>query len=369
MDIVEATRGFEVWLAKRISVVPHQLADKHAEMADSSVSFLRGTFYRWTQMFPEVCPALAGSAQALAVGDLHIASFGTWRDQYGRLIWGIDDFDEAYPLPYANDLVRLAVSAIIDARAGELKVGIKNACDVVMDGYEKGLASGGRAFVLEERHTWLRQHALGCLDKPRDFWKKMDALPTIRAAVPEAARKALARLLPDPRISCRIVRRDAGVGSLGHPRYVAIFDWEDGRLAIEAKEASPSACAWAKPSGREAIHYQQVLNNAVRCKDPFVRLSGKWLVHQLSPDSSPLEIESMSGIQDQDRLLHAMAWEAANVHLGTAGAAARVAADLRKRPAKIWRSAVKDMAKQILDDWRDWKRAYKSRSARRKSSH
>jgi hypothetical protein len=69
------------------------------------------------------------------------------------------------------------------------------------------------------------------------------------------------------------------------------------------------------------IYYQQMLNNAVRCKDPFVRLSGKWLVHQLSPDSSPLEIESMSGIKDQDRLLHAMAWEAANVHLGTAGAA------------------------------------------------
>ena len=118
-----------------------------------------------------------------------------------------------------------------------------------------------------------------------------------------------------------------------------------------------------------SFHYQQMLNNAVRCKDPFVRLSGKWLVHQLSPDSSPLEIESMSGIKDQDRLLHAMAWEAANVHLGTAGAAKRVAAGLRKRPAKIWRSVIKDMAKQILDDWRDWKHAYKSRSARRKSAN
>ena len=99
MDIAEATRRFEFWLAKRISVVPHQLVDKHAEMADNSVSFLRGTFYRWTQMFPVVCRELAGSPQVAAVGDLHIASFGTWRDQYGRLIWGIDDFDEAYPLP------------------------------------------------------------------------------------------------------------------------------------------------------------------------------------------------------------------------------------------------------------------------------
>src|SRR5260370_11523404 len=107
MDMAEATRGFEVWRAKRISVGPHQLVDKHAEMADSSVSFLRGTFYRWAQMFPEVCPELAGSTHVLAVGALHIASFGTWRDQFAPLILVIDDFDEVYALPYANDLLRL----------------------------------------------------------------------------------------------------------------------------------------------------------------------------------------------------------------------------------------------------------------------
>jgi hypothetical protein len=58
-----------------------------------------------------------------------------------------------------------------------------------------------------------------------------------------------------------------------------------------------------------------------------VRLSGKWLVRQLAPDSSPIEIETMSGQKDQDKLLHAMAWEAANVHLGSAKAPARIAAD------------------------------------------
>jgi uncharacterized protein (DUF2252 family) len=63
------------------------------------VKFLRGTFYRWTQLFPEVCPDLGKAPPVLSVGDLHIASFGTWRDGFGRLIWGVDDFDEAYPLP------------------------------------------------------------------------------------------------------------------------------------------------------------------------------------------------------------------------------------------------------------------------------
>ena len=307
-------------------------------------------------MFPDVCPGLSECPRVMAVGDLHIASFGTWRDEFGRLVWGIDDFDEAYPLPYANDLVRLAASAVIDAKAGELKVGIKNAWGVVFDGYRKGLAEGGRAFVLEEQHKWLRRIALKSLDAPPVFWRKMNALPSVRASVPGPARKALEQMLPDHRASYRIARRVAGTGSLGHPRYVAIFEWEDGQLALEAKEASPSACAWAKPGRREAIYYQKILDTAVRCKDPFVGLNGKWVVRQLSPDSSPIEIQSMKGLKDQDRLLHAMAWEAANIHLGTVGAAKRLTDDLKKRPSKVWRSAVKDMVKKTMEDWHDWKR-------------
>ena len=44
------------------------------------------------------------------VGDLHVENFGTWRDVEGRLVWGVNDFDEAYALPYTNDLVRLVAS-------------------------------------------------------------------------------------------------------------------------------------------------------------------------------------------------------------------------------------------------------------------
>ncbi len=45
---------------------------------------------------------VARAPQIVAVGDLHVGSFGTWRDGEGRLCWGVDDFDEAYPLPYTN---------------------------------------------------------------------------------------------------------------------------------------------------------------------------------------------------------------------------------------------------------------------------
>jgi uncharacterized protein (DUF2252 family) len=358
MDVLTATKDFEIWASRHMPVVRSQLSDKHRLMAESPVQFLRGTFYRWAQLFPKVCPELNQAPVVLAVGDLHIASFGTWRDGFGRLIWGIDDFDEAYPLPYTNDLVRLAVSAVLDASEGEINVGLRNVSEVILDGYHSSLRQHGRPFVLEEEHKWLRKIALNCLDIPVEFWKKMAALPVSRNGLPEDARKAIARLLPSPQLKYRVVRRVAGVGSLGHPRYVAVADWRGGQIALEAKEAIPSACAWAKPAGPSRIYYQMLLEQAIRCPDPFVRLSGKWLVRQLAPDSSPIEIETMSGQHDQDRLLHAMAWETANVHLGTTRARKRIIAHLKSRSSKWLRAAVKDMARATINDWKKWKKAY-----------
>jgi hypothetical protein len=358
MNILAATKDFEKWVSSHIHVVKSQLSDKHTQMAESPVQFLRGTFYRWTQLFPEICPELRKTPAALSVGDLHIASFGTWRDGFGRLIWGIDDFDEAYSLPYANDLVRLAVSAILDASEGEIKVGLGNVVDVILDGYRTCLSGGGKPFVLEEKHKWLRHIALNRLDIPADFWKKMDAMPTSRTDVPADAHQAIAQLLPAPQLPYRIVRRIAGVGSLGHPRYVAIANWKGGQIALEAKAATPSACLWARPASSSRIYYQLAMEQAVRCPDPFVRLTGKWLVRQLAPDSSPIDIETMSGQKDQDKLLHAMAWEAANVHLGTPRAAARITADINRRAGKWLRTAVKDMAAATIGDWKEWKKAH-----------
>jgi hypothetical protein len=145
---------------------------------------------------------------------------------------------------------------------------------------------------------------------------------------------------------------------------VGIADWQGGQIALEAKAAIPSACLWARPAASSRIYYQLALDQAIRCPDPFVRLSGKWLVRQLAPDSSPIEIETMSGQKDQDKLLHAMAWEAANVHLGTKRAAARIIADLNSRSGKWLRTAVKDMAATTIRDWKEWRKSQPRASSR-----
>lgn len=47
-------------------------------------------------------------------------------------MWGIDDFDEAYPLPYTNDLVRLAANVKIAIDSSLLKLRLRDACDIIV---------------------------------------------------------------------------------------------------------------------------------------------------------------------------------------------------------------------------------------------
>lgn len=176
-------------------------------MADNPTNFLRGTIYRWAQAWPDVCPDLRLAPRVLAVGDLHVESFGTWRDVAGRLVWGVDDFDEAFELPYMQDLLRLATSARLAISSESLSIGWKDACDAILEGYREGLKSGGAPFVLEDRNHWLRNIALTRLDDPRPFWTKLLANRTAKKPVPRGALEAIKPLLPvrgrgfDPRYS------------------------------------------------------------------------------------------------------------------------------------------------------------------------
>src|SRR5439155_1048267 len=103
---------------------------------------------------------VAEAPTVLAVGDLHVENFGTWRDAEGRLVWGVNDFDEAWPVPYTNDLVRLATSALVAREYHDLKIDGKEAVGAILDGYREALERGGHAFVLAEHHTALREMAL-----------------------------------------------------------------------------------------------------------------------------------------------------------------------------------------------------------------
>ncbi len=355
MNIQKATEKYEAWLAERTTLVQADLKFKHQQMAVGVFPFLRSTFYRWAQVFPEACPELAKTPKLLAVGDLHIENFGTWRDAEGRLVWGVNDFDEAHELPYALDLVRLAASAGL---AESLRCDSEAACDAILDGYESGLKAGGQPFVLAETHVWLREDAQKHLGDPVEFWKNMDALPKIKDPVPASALEGIEHLLPRPRPSYHVARRRAGLGSLGHMRFVALADWQGGQVAREAKALVPSACLWAENhQGMMEILYQALLTRAVRCRDPFVELRGQWVLRRLAPDCTRVPLESLAEEKDELRLLRAMGWETANVHLGSPDAVKSVLSDLKKRRAGWLPAAVEAMTEATQSDWKDWKKS------------
>ncbi len=357
MNVVKATRQFEDWLDRHTNIVKRDLRFKHSNMKTAIFPFLRATYYRWAQIWPKVCSDLAKAPHVLAVGDLHVENFGTWRDIEGRLIWGVNDFDEASPLSYANDLVRLAVSAHLAAAAGHLALKEKGICDSILEGYCEALRGNGRPFVLGEHNTWLRQIAQGILRDPIRFWERMDALPVVRTAIPVSAIDALEHLMPTRNLSYRVVRRVAGLGSLGHARFVALADWAGGRIAREAKAMVYSASQWAKDKNcPPEILYQTLINRAVRCPDPFVQLRGRWIVRRLAPDCSRIELPALRAPGAELRLLHAMGWETANIHHGTTSARRLILRDLGKRKAKWLHGATDNMLEAVRSDWGTWKK-------------
>ncbi|SRR5579864_6333900 len=354
MNIVKATKRYEQWLGKLIRIIPADLDRKHQAMSADTFPFLRATFYRWMQLWPELCPECDRAPQVLAVGDLHVENFGTWRDIEGRLIWGINDFDEAWRLPYTVDLVRLAASAHLAIKGAHLSIGAKDACDAIVAGYREGLTAGGRAFVLEEHHPWLRSMVTGALRDPEHFWAKMEALATEKR-MPGSPRKAIEKLLPGTGLRYRVAHRIAGLGSLGRERYVAIAEFNGGQIAREAKALAPSAVAWAQGLKSAPIHYEEILQHSVRAIDPFVHMKGKWIVRRLAPDCSRVELSSMPKERDESRLLRSMGFETANVHLSTRRAVNRILKDLSARP-KLWlHRAAAAMVDATLRDWESWR--------------
>ena len=356
MDIVQATHEYETWMARQTTVVGADVDHKHAVMAKEPFRFLRGTFYRWVQRWQDVCPSLADAPTVLAVGDVHVENFGTWRDAEGRLVWGINDLDEACCVPYTNDLVRLATSAALAIEESHFVLGLNAICDSILEGYTSALERGGRPIVLAERHTWLREIAVHQLRDPKRFWIALAANPAVTA--PAAVIRRLA--LPKDATDRQVLSRRAGVGSLGRPRYLALAMYDGGLIGREAKAVIPSAVVWASGHSSAIPGDLELSHRAVRAADPFFVIDGRWSVRRLSPDCSKINMSNLPRGRDDTRLLRAMGWELANLHLGTPKAA--IAKDLRRRPSGWLRSAARKMAVATIEDYRVWRRGMSRRT-------
>jgi Uncharacterized protein conserved in bacteria (DUF2252) len=351
--IVSATERYERWLRKRIDVVESDLRLKHADMAASLFSFLRATFYRWASLWPEVCPDLLEAPRVLAIGDLHVENFGTWRDAEGRLVWGVNDFDEVASMPYTIDLVRLVTSAILAKNDNGLAIDASAAATAVIEGYLESLEAGGQPFILEESHPGLREMALGAERDPTHFWLKITELAS--ATPPKRIQRLLTRSLPDGAADIAFSARIAGVGSLGRPRYVASARCNGGLAAREAKAWLPSAWTWAEGRPKERPLSVRLLKHAVRQQDPYHAFEDGWIIRRIGPHCGRIELAQFPKRRDEKLILRDMGRETANLHLASRDKRKNVLRDLAGRKPEWLLTAAQAMSTATEQDWNSFR--------------
>ncbi len=356
MHMQQATRSYDTWMSSHIRPVEKDLRSKHTCMKGGLFPFFRGSYYLWAYHWKTWAPTAAKAPLVLAVGDLHVENFGTWRDSDGRLIWGINDFDEAWRLPYTSDLLRLATSALVAEREDHLAIRASQSTEAILEGYRDALQNGGEPFVLGEHHASLRQLAESGQRDPVVFWRNMDKV--LDAKFPGrkcgTAKNAILQAMPSEELKVRFAPRIAGVGSLGRERWVGVADWCGGRVAREAKAILPSAHVWAEGLKDGSCFYSQIVNEAVRCPDPFLQIGSQWVVRRLSPSNSRIDLAQLPRDSDAYKILYSMGWETANIHLGSRAAAKDIRNDLAKRPAKWLYDGASQMAAQLTEEWQRW---------------
>lgn len=241
---------------------------KFRKMAASAFAFYRGTaclFYNDLEREQHGGPYLDELTGRVWIhGDLHAENFGTYMDANGRLIFNVNDFDEAYVGPFTWDLKRLAASlaligytkALSDEQISELvriyaaayrerihalATGAKN--DEVPP-FTLDTATGPLLDALRDARSLTRFALLDSMTEIRDFerrfapgggsieldaatrYKVLAAFDGYLETLPESS---LTR--PDSyRVKDVVGRRGIGIGSAGLPSYNILLEGNSDAL-------------------------------------------------------------------------------------------------------------------------------------------
>lgn len=318
-------REYHAWLRTQCKVSEAGLKAKAERMRDSAFKFLRATYFRWATTVERLCPELAGAPRVASIGDIHVENFGTWRDAEGRLVWGVNDYDEVATMPYAYDMVRLATSALL--APGSKSAPAKVAAAVV-DGYRAGWMSPAAA-LLDDNADWLRDFANPSDKSRRDFWTEIEQCEDVEP--PSRVRRALVASLPPDGVLRRFASRIKGGGSLGRPRFVAVAEWNGGLVLREAKAHVPSAWSWAHArSPRRKPWHVDLARGSFRSPDPSLHYDAGFTIRRIAPDSRKIDLADVGHALSLS-LLHAMAADVASVHASDPRAT-RIFDDLKDRP-------------------------------------
>jgi hypothetical protein len=376
-DIVQSTAEFESWLRTQISLRDDNLQVKHDKMAEQLFEFFRATFYRWCERWNDACTEWARAQPVIAVGDLHIQNFGSWRDGRGRLIWGVNDYDETATFSFAIDLVRLATSAELASEViPDCELTLSEICETIRDGYLAGLEGGGEPFVLERRHAWLLRLVRAILKEPKRFWKNWltnKTQPVAENKLPRPLANLLREALPSgAEIEFREMKPGVtkGLGSLGHDRFFSYTEHQGGPIAAEGKSVALSAAVWANGQTKGEIHIDKLLRAEARPFNPSTMIRDGWLIRPLMSDCGMIDLSLLNVDTDptvvnldQDRLLTAMGFEIANLHL-LSTPADRLKKAVSEFRVPAFRKTTENMIDLTRADYKAWRKHWREARAR-----
>jgi uncharacterized protein (DUF2252 family) len=91
---------------------------KYGRMLESAFTFYRGSA---VLMAEDLSGTPTTGINVMLCGDAHLSNFGVFATPERKLVFDLNDFDEAYPGPWEWDLKRLAASAVIAGRNNGFK--------------------------------------------------------------------------------------------------------------------------------------------------------------------------------------------------------------------------------------------------------
>ncbi|WP_432176576.1 DUF2252 domain-containing protein [Streptomyces sp. Tue6028] len=259
---------FDTAFGELLAADPAAFRVKFRKMAASAFAFYRGTaclFYHDLDADKRGGPYLDDrTARVWIHGDLHAENFGTYMDAQGRLIFNVNDFDEAYVGPFTWDLKRFAASVALVGYAKALSdEQITELVTVYAAAYRErihALATGAKSdevppFTLDtaegplldalrDARSLTRFGLLDSMTEIRDFerrfapgggsieldaatrYKVLAAFDGYLETLPESS---LAR--PDSyRVKDVVGRRGIGIGSAGLPSYNILLEGNSDAL-------------------------------------------------------------------------------------------------------------------------------------------
>ncbi len=312
-------------------------------MRKSAFLFLRATCYRWANEAPSLCGELAHLTPTPSVGDAHAGNFGLWRDAEARLVWGVNDFDEAALVPWPFDLVRLGASLLLAIDG----VSADDIADILIGGYEKGLDLPC-PYVLERGHVWLRDAFAASDDDREHFWSEFDKAAA-EARNPANFTAPLRAALGAAQ-GIKIFRRSAGAGSLGRPRFAAVGQLHGGPIAYEIKGSLPSV--WT--TGPRQALAATIAAGPYRSPDPTLTYTLDHVIRRLAPDNRKLDFDKLKA-NLRGQLATAMARELASIHLGGIEASV-ISNELNALPPSWLKRAITLVADWTQTEWRSYRK-------------